>query len=310
MSIAISDIEVSGIQRLASGKVREIFAAGDALLLVATDRISAYDSIMPNPIPDKGRVLTQVSEYWFRRLRTTAVNHLITTDDRYVLPFLLECGAEVTRELAEQLHGRCTLCVRAEPLPVECVVRGYISGSLWAEYCQAGGPAHGVEVHGVVLPAGLRESDVLPQPVFTPATKAASGHDENISMAQAETILGRDLAREIAGTSIALYREAARHASSVGLILADTKFEFGMYKGVLTLIDEALTPDSSRYWDAAVYAPGGAQASFDKQFVRDWLTSSGWNREPPAPALPVDVVEKTAAKYREAYQRITGCTLS
>lgn len=310
MSVTISTIDVPGLTLVASGKVREVYAAGDALVLIATDRISAYDSIMPNPIPDKGQVLTQISEYWFRRLRTTAVNHLITTDDRYVLPYLLECGVEMTRDLAEKLHGRCTLCVRAEALPVECVVRGYISGSLWSEYCALGGPTKAVVVHGVELPAGLRESDALPQPIFTPATKAASGHDENISLDEAETILGRELAREIAGISIALYREAARHAVSVGLILADTKFEFGMYKGVLTLIDEALTPDSSRYWEAATYAPGGAQASYDKQFVRDWLTSSGWNREPPAPVLPNDVVEKTAVKYREAYQRITGCTLA
>ncbi len=309
MSVTISGLDIVGLERLASGKVREIFLAGDVLLLIATDRISAYDSIMPNPIPDKGRVLTQISEYWFRRLRPIAVNHLITTDDRYVLPYLLECGVEVTRDLAEQLHGRCTLCVRAEALPVECVVRGYISGSLWSEYCSAGGPGQEVEVHGVLLPAGLRESDQLPQPIFTPATKAATGHDENISMSQAESILGRDLARELAGTSIALYREAAWHASRSGLIIADTEFEFSLYKGVLTLIDEALTPDSSRYWDAEAYAPGGPQASYDKQFVRDWLTSSGWNREPPAPALPDDVVQKTAAKYREAYQRITGCSL-
>lgn len=301
--------DISGLKRFAQGKVRDVYDLGDSLLLITTDRISAFDSVMANGIPDKGRVLTQLSRYWFRHLRPLVPTHYITCDIDFIASRLTEAGVEVTEELKAMLQGRATLGVKAQAFPVECVVRGYLAGSLWKEYKQAGGETQAVVLHDIALPAGLRESDRLPEPIFTPANKAESGHDENISLAQASAVIGEETAQELARISVALYRAAAERALRRGLIIADTKFEFGLHGGAITLIDEALTPDSSRFWDEDAYEPGRSQASYDKQFVRDWLEQSGWNKEPPGPTLPNDVVERTAAKYRDAYQRLVGAPL-
>jgi phosphoribosylaminoimidazole-succinocarboxamide synthase len=298
--------DIPGLQKFITGKVRDVYDIGDTLLIVATDRISAFDVIMPNGIPDKGRVLTQLSRFWFLTLRPLVNTHYITTDIEFIAAHLQRHGVQLTPELRAQLDGRTMLGVKARALPIECVVRGYLAGSLWKEYVQAGGREHEVTLHGIALPAGLRECDRLPQPAFSPATKAESGHDLNISQAEAGKIVGEEIIQQAAQTSIALYTAAAARASENGILLADTKFEFGIHQGALTLIDEALTPDSSRFWEQALYAPGQSQPSFDKQFVRDWLESSGWNKEPPAPRLPDDIVARTADKYREAYRRITG----
>ena len=278
----------------ARGKVRDIYAIDEGtLLLVATDRISAFDFVLGSGIPDKGRVLTQLSLFWFARTRSIVPNHLITADvDQY---------PDVLRPDAATLRGRSMLVRRTQPLPIECVARGYLAGSGWKEYRDTG------RVCGVALPTGLRESDRLPEPIFTPATKAASGHDINITEAEAAELVGRDQLARVRAFTLALYRAGAAHAESCGIILADTKFEFGRTaSGELILIDEAMTPDSSRYWPRDTYRPGGPQASFDKQFVRDYLERIGWNKQPPVPALPPDVVERTREKYLEACRRLTG----
>jgi phosphoribosylaminoimidazole-succinocarboxamide synthase len=272
------------------GKVRDIYEAGEDLLFVATDRISAFDCILPNGIPDKGRVLTQMSLFWFRYLDVP--NHLITAQvDEY--------PAEL-RVYREQLEGRSMLVRKAAMFPIECVARGYVSGSGWKDYRRT------EAICGIALPAGLRESDRLPEPIFTPATKAQTGHDENISFAQAAKAVGEETAQRLKEMTLRIYARASEYARERGIILADTKFEFGTIDGEIVLGDEVLTPDSSRYWPAATYAPGGPQKSFDKQFVRDYLETLDWNKQPPAPPLPEDVVEKTAAKYREAYAILTG----
>ena len=257
---------------------------------MATDRLSAFDVVMPTPIPDKGRVLTQLSHFWFEKLSTMVPNHVLTTTgfDGELAPY------------AEELAGRAMVVRKAEPIPVECVVRGYLAGSGWKEYRESGA------VCGIKLPAGLVESSRLPEPIFTPATKETSGHDINISFAQMEEITGAKLAARLRRTSVEIYRQAAEYAAGRGIIIADTKFEFGLCEGELMWIDEALTPDSSRFWPADGYQPGRAQPSFDKQFVRDYLERSGWNKQPPGPALPPDVVAGTQAKYREAYRRLVG----
>ena len=306
MSEAVLKTDIPGLKKFVSGKVRDVFDLGDTLLLVTSDRISAFDSIMPNGIPDKGRVLTQLSRFWFRQLRPIVPTHYITADDEFIADKIIASGGRLTPTLRTQLAGRCTLGVKAKAFPVECVVRGYMAGSLWKEYQEAGGTDKAVTLHGIDLPQGLRESEKLPEPIFTPATKAESGHDENIGLAEASAILGEATAHELSRISIALYTAASELAAKQGIIIADTKFEFGMHSGTITLIDEALTPDSSRFWDADIYAPGKSQPSYDKQFVRDWLISSGWDKEPPAPALPEEIVNKTADKYRAAYRRITG----
>ena len=306
MTAPVLTTEIPGLKRFTTGKVRDVYDLGDTLLLVATDRISAFDVVMPNGIPDKGRVLTQLSRFWFRRLRPLVSTHTITFDTFFITDRLAEAGATVTPEIRTMLAGRSMLAVKAKAFPVECVVRGYLAGSLWKEYRQAGGEREPVTLHGIALPAGLRESDRLPQPIFTPATKAASGHDENISLEEAARVVGEETARDLAETSITLYTAAAAHARRHGIIIADTKFEFGLHAGALTLIDEVLTPDSSHFWDEEIYMPGRPQPSYDKQYVRDWLEASGWNKEPPAPTLPDDVVARTAEKYREAYRRIVG----
>lgn len=316
MQSPVLNTEIPSLPLYASGKVRDIYDLGDTLLLVATDRISAFDVIMPNGIPDKGRVLTQISHFWFTQLASIIENHEISVEIDPIVEALAKAGAIITSEVRAMLEGRSLLCIKTQALPVECVVRGYIAGSLWKEYKQVGGLTQPVSLHGYDFPAGLRESERLPTPIFTPATKATSGHDENISVAQAgETLIaaghtnGRKLAQQLEETSIALYQSASERALQNGIILADTKFEFGLLNGRLIWIDEALSPDSSRFWDKEIYAPGKSQPSFDKQFVRDWLEASGWDKKPPAPQLPADVVEGTANRYREAYQRVTGTPL-
>ena len=272
---------------IASGKVREIYEGHDrTLLIVASDRISTYDVVHPTPIPDKGAVLTGLSSFWFERTAGIVANHVIS----------------VTDGVPAEARGRGMLVRKLEMLPIECVVRGYLSGSGWKDYQRTG------EVCGIAVPAGLSESDRLPEPIFTPATKAQEGHDENIDFDQAAELVGdRALAERVRDVSLAVYRHAAEHARERGIILADTKFEFGLDDaGELTLGDEVCTPDSSRFWPADQYAPGRPQPSFDKQFVRDWASSTGWDRNPPAPAVPDDVVARTREKYVEAYERVTG----
>jgi phosphoribosylaminoimidazole-succinocarboxamide synthase len=272
--------------------VRDVYCAGDELLIVATDRISAFDYILPTGIPDKGKVLTQLSIFWFDFLRDLTPTHFLTAQvDEY--------PAEL-RPFRDQLEGRSMLVKRAKMVDIECVARGYLAGSGWKEYQRQG------TVCGIPLPAGLRESDKLPKPIFTPSTKAQSGHDENISFAQCAAAVGDDLAGKLRDLTLAIYTRAARYAESRGIVIADTKFEFGFVDGALVLGDEVLTPDSSRFWPAGTYAAGGAQFSFDKQFVRDYLESIRWNKQPPAPPLPEEVAAKTSEKYRQAYQSLTG----
>ncbi|HEY1330009.1 MAG TPA: phosphoribosylaminoimidazolesuccinocarboxamide synthase [Actinomycetota bacterium] len=276
----------------AQGKVRDIYEAGDDLLLVATDRISAFDVVLPTPIPGKGQVLTGLSLYWFERTKDLVANHLLSADARsFPEPF----GSQ-----AESLAGRAMLVRRAEVVPVECVARGYITGSGWKEYRESG------SVCGIPLPAGLVESQRLPEPIFTPTTKAATGHDLPLTLAETEDLVGKGLAERLRELTLSLYEFAAARALERGIILADTKFEFGFAGGELILIDEALTPDSSRFWPADRFEAGRGQPSFDKQYVRDWLDASGWDHEPPPPELPAEVVEQTSARYREAYERVAG----
>ncbi|MBN2282278.1 MAG: phosphoribosylaminoimidazolesuccinocarboxamide synthase [Deltaproteobacteria bacterium] len=274
------------------GKVRDIYEVGGYYLIVATDRISAFDVIMPNPIPDKGKVLTRMSEFWFRRTEGIIANHLITTDVR---DFPEECVP-----YREILEGRSMLVKKARPLPVECVVRGYLGGSAWKDYCE------GRPVSGIVLPAGLKESSKLAEPVFTPSTKAEQGqHDLPISQEEVGRLIGKDLADRVERTSLEVFVQASEAADTAGIIIADTKMEFGIIGDDLVLIDELLTPDSSRFWPKDEYEEGRSQNSFDKQFLRDYLLSIKWNKTPPAPQLPDDIIEKTAEKYREALERLT-----
>jgi phosphoribosylaminoimidazole-succinocarboxamide synthase len=293
MHAVISQTDFPGLNLYGRGKVRDIYELGDRLLIVATDRLSAFDVVLPTPIPDKGRVLTQLSLFWFEKLADVVPHHVIAAKN---LP------AEFAPYAAE-LAGRAMLVRRTEPVPIECVVRGYVSGSGWKDYQRTGA------ICGIPLPAGLRESDRLSEPIFTPSTKATTGHDENISFEETVSRVGHPLAERLRETSLRLYRRAAEHAAARGIIIADTKFEFGLLGRELVWIDEALTPDSSRFWPADQYSPGHAQPSFDKQYVRDYLERIAWNKKPPAPALPPDVVAGTREKYREAYQRITGHAL-
>lgn len=285
--------DFSDLQLHASGKVRDIYKVdGDHLLFVATDRISAFDYVLATGIPEKGRVLTQMSLFWFDFLKDIVANHLVTAD-------VSKYPAEL-QKYSDQLRGRSMLVVRANMVTVECVVRGYLSGSGWKEYKSNG------SVCGIPLPAGLRESDKLPEPIFTPATKATTGHDENISFEEMVKIVGRELSEKLRDMSLKIYQSAADYAETKGIIIADTKFEFGQTEKGLILADEVLTPDSSRFWPADKYKPGGAQESFDKQYVRDYLESIKWNKQPPAPALPAEVAENTSKKYIEAYEQLTG----
>ena len=311
MSLTLIETAIPGATLFRRGKVREVYEAGDGkhLVMIASDRLSAFDVVLPTPIPEKGRVLTQLSNFWFARTSAIVPNHIVETDlARLPEPFRSQ------PELAE----RSVLVRRCERVDVECVARGYVSGSAWAEYRRSG------TIAGERMPRGLRESERLDDPIFTPATKAVTGHDENISRAQLAALVGHELARRLEELTLALYRSAHAYALGRGLILADTKFEFGFdqagagapgggapasearSEATLVLIDEALTPDSSRYWDAARYRPGTTPASFDKQYVRDFLTQSGWDKEPPAPALPPEIVEGTSLRYLECYERVVG----
>jgi phosphoribosylaminoimidazole-succinocarboxamide synthase len=283
---------ITGLPPARIGKVREVYDLGDVLLIVATDRISAFDVVMANGIPDKGRILNQMSAFWFDKLADVCPHHVISTDDAVI--------AERLPQPRQELTGRTTLARKAKPLTIECVARGYISGSLYKEYKAAGGA-----VHDLVLPLGLVDSSKLPEPIFTPATKAEEGHDENVSFARACDMVGKETAETVRDWTLKLYNRAAEHAATKGLILADTKFEFGETADGIIWIDEALTPDSSRYWDAAQYEPGRSQPSYDKQFVRDYLESIGWNKLPPGPELPRDIVTKTREKYLDAFRLIT-----
>ena len=285
--------DLPGLPRFRTGKVRDVYDLGDALLLVASDRISAFDYVLGSGIPDKGKVLTQLSTFWFGMLADVIPNHFVTMDVRRFPPS--------THAHADMLRGRAMLTRKTVPIDIECVARGYLSGSGWKEYQQRGA------VCGIVLPPGLRESDRLAVPIFTPATKASTGHDLNIDETEATARLGsRELFERLRDTTLTLYKRAAAHAEARGILLADTKFEFGFEDGTLLLIDEALTPDSSRFWPADHYAPGGPQPSFDKQFVRDYLESIRWDKQPPVPSLPDEVIARTRDKYLDAFRRLTG----
>ena len=294
MSAVVWETDFSALKLLSRGKVRDLYEVGNDLLLVATDRLSAFDVVLPSPIPDKGRVLTQLSLFWFNTLGDIIPNHVMSATD-------FPPPADAYRQ---QLAGRSMLCRKTRPVPIECVVRGYLAGSGWKDYQATG------KVCGVALPPGLRESDRLPAPIFTPSTKATSGHDENISFDDVVARVGGDCAEQLRSLSLEIYRRAVAYAEPRGILLADTKFEFGLIGDELIWIDEALTPDSSRFWPAREYQPGRAQPSFDKQYVRDYLESIGWNKQPPGPQLPPDVVERTRAKYREAYRLLAGVELS
>jgi phosphoribosylaminoimidazole-succinocarboxamide synthase len=316
--VALLSTNLGGLPLLARGKVRDLYALGDDLLFVATDRISAFDHVLGSGIPDKGKILTQISAFWFDYLRDTVANHLLATAPADIAALLERFSEAIFGErlsaarivahpvFREQIAGRSMVVRRARMFPVECVVRGYLSGSGWKDYLTDGA------VCGIRLPGGLRESDKLPEPIFTPAAKInTGGHDENISYDEVEAAIGAETAAELRRLTLAIYSKASAFAASKGLILADTKFEFGVVEGrdggqTIVLADEVLTPDSSRYWPAAGYAPGGAQPSFDKQYVRDYLESIGWNKQAPAPALPGDVVAHTREKYMEAFRLLTG----
>ena len=297
MNIQMTDVllrtDFGDLKLYASGKVRDVYVAdNDHLLFVATDRLSAFDYILATGIPSKGRVLTQLSLFWFDFLKDIVSNHLVTADvDKY---------PRAIQKYSQQLRGRSMLVNKAEMFPVECVARGYVSGSAWKEYQQTG------KISGIKLPSGLRESDKLPEPIFTPATKAASGHDENISFDQMVKQVGAAQGEQLRDLTLKIYKKAADYAATRGIIIADTKFEFGRTPKGIVLADEVMTPDSSRFWPADTYAPGGPQKSYDKQYVRDYLESIRWNKLPPAPALPPDVAANTSGKYVEAYRRLTG----
>ena len=292
MNGAVREIELKGIPRFKSGKVREVFDLGDKLLFVASDRISAFDVVLPQGIPDKGAVLTQISAFWFDKMKDLVPNHLISAKASEF--------PDVLQPHSSLLAGRSMLVRKTKVFPVECVVRGYLAGSGWKDYRGSG------EVCGIELPGGMRESDILQEPIFTPATKEESGHDINISFEEMERIVGAEWARRMRDTSIEIYRRAREYAAARGIIIADTKFEFGEFEGELMLIDEILTPDSSRFWPADRYEPGRGRPSYDKQFVRDYLETLDWDKAPPPPDLPDDVVSKTREKYLEAYKLLTG----
>jgi phosphoribosylaminoimidazole-succinocarboxamide synthase len=289
------ETNLPGIQLLGRGKVRDVYAVDDKLLIVASDRISAFDYILATGIPNKGRILTQLSVFWFDFLRDITPTHFLTAAiDEY---------PETLRSFRDQLEGRSMLVKRAAMVDIECVARGYLAGSGWKEYQQSG------TVCGIPLPSGLKESDKLPEPIFTPATKAQTGHDENIPFERVVSMVGLELAERLRTLTLQIYLKAARYAETRGVIIADTKFEFGLVGDALVLADEVLTPDSSRFWPRETYNPGGPQPSYDKQYVRDYLESIHWNKQPPAPALPPDVAARTGEKYLEAYKALTGKTL-
>lgn len=296
---AVTQVTLSGLRHVRSGKVREIFDLEDSYLMVATDRVSAFDVVLPNGIPDKGKVLNQLSAYWFQRLQSIVPNHILTVDDREIA---VRLGSDYDRE---QLAGRSMIVRKCEPIPLECVARGFIAGSLFKEYVAAGGETRAVNLHGVDLPAQLRNCERLPEVIFTPATKAAEGHDENISFEQACSIAGEDTASLLREITLNLFKSASKVCEQADILLADTKFEFGVAEGATYLIDEALTPDSSRYWPKATYSAGKPQESLDKQFVRDYLEKLDWNKAAPGPMLPESIVSETRSRYVEIFRRIT-----
>ncbi len=299
MSITISQTNLP-LPLFCRGKVRDSYKLDGRLLIISTDRLSAFDVVLPDPIPDKGQVLNQLSRFWFEKTSQVMPNHLVAPVD--TTDSLKRYFPDKTTP-PDYLIGRSMITLKAERVPVECVVRGYLSGSAWAEYSDTG------TISGMPFPKGLQESQELPEPLFTPTTKADTGHDEPLNKKEMENLVGKSTARELEEKSLAVYRYARDYARSRGVIIADTKFEFGIVDGKLILIDELLTPDSSRFWDATQYAVGRPQPGFDKQPVRDWLVASGWNKEPPAPMLPPEVIEATTRRYREAYYRLTGRTL-
>jgi len=292
---SIFESNLQGVELLARGKVRDIYAAGDFLVIVTTDRLSAFDYVLPTPIRDKGKVLTALTIFWLDQFRDIVPNHFVSADVSAYPPQF--------HPFRDQLEGRSMLVHRAKMIDVECVARGYVSGSGWKDYRREG------RICGITLPAGLQESDQLPEPIFTPASKAQSGHDENITFETVSQRIGLPLAETLRDLTLAIYRRAAQYAATRGIIIADTKFEFGFVGDQLVLADEVLTPDSSRFWPRESYHPGGAQPSFDKQYVRDYLESIHWNKQPPAPALPGEVMERTSEKYRDAYRILTGQAL-
>ena len=305
----VTTTDIPGLKKHVTGKVRDVYDLGDSLLIVASDRISAFDVVLPTGIPDKGKVLTQISLFWFEMTADVVENHVITADIDEIIQRIGGAGAQNAEQYRQLLDGRSMITAKANPCPIECVVRGYLAGSAWNEYSAlrtASGDGESVVLHGVELASDMVESAKLPRPVFTPATKEASGHDINISAQRACEIVGEDVGRQLEAISLAVYKRASDYASERGIIIADTKFEIGELEGRLILIDEALTPDSSRFWDAKVYQPGGSQPSFDKQFVRDYLLTLDWDKTYPGPELPDEIVTKTADKYREAYRRVVG----
>jgi len=295
MELAVKETDFPSLKLLKKGKVRDIYDLGEHLLMVATDRISAFDVVMPDAIPGKGKILTRISLFWFEHMKSLVENHLVSSS--------VEAYPQICRPYADILRGRSMLVRKAEPLPVECIVRGYISGSGWESYQQTG------TICGIRLPQGLQESEILPEPLFTPSTKAEVGlHDVNISFAEAVEKLGPELAQRVRDLSLAIYRKGAMIAHQRGIIIADTKFEFGRFGNDIILIDEVLTPDSSRFWPKDDYRPGRSQRSFDKQYLRDYLNGLGWGKKPPAPRLPKDVIKNTRKKYLEALKILTGST--
>lgn len=305
----VTKTDIPGLRKHITGKVRDVYDLGDTLLIVATDRLSAFDVVLPTGIPDKGKVLTQISLFWFELTREIVENHVVTADVNDIITRLKSAGAQDADGYRDLLDGRSMITLKANPVPIECVVRGYLSGSAWKEYSAlkaASGDGGPVLLHGVELASDMLESQKMPVPVFTPATKESSGHDVNISADQARGMIGDEMGREIEALSLAVYAKALDYAASRGIIIADTKLEFGERDGALILIDEILTPDSSRFWDTELYKAGRSQPSFDKQFVRDYLLTLDWDQTYPGPELPEEIVAKTARKYREAYRRIVG----
>ena len=306
MTNALLQSEIPGLPQFIQGKVRDVYDLGDALLIVATDRLSAFDVVLPTGIPGKGRVLTALSRFWFDRTQDILPNHFVSDDMDVIGTRLHDLGVSVTADLIAMLQGRTQLVRKCAALPVESVVRGYLDGSAWKDYQTLFGHGGEVKLYDIPVPIGLRRGDPFPAPLWTPATKAHAGHDQNVSPAQAALEIGADLAQSVCEKSLALYAFARDYAQGRGILIADTKFEFGLLNDQLILIDEALTPDSSRFWEASLYKPGRPQASFDKQFVRDYLETLNWDKVAPGPALPPEIVEKTAARYQKAYTRLTG----
>ncbi|HOK52875.1 MAG TPA: phosphoribosylaminoimidazolesuccinocarboxamide synthase [Armatimonadota bacterium] len=306
----VRSTELPGVAKHVTGKVRDVYDLGDSLLLVASDRLSAFDVVLPGGIPDKGKVLTQISLFWFDKTRDIVENHLITANADEIVVRLADAGVPDAASHRETIRGRSILGRKAEQIPIECIVRGYLAGSAWKEYKEllAGnnGDRSCVSLHGIRLPVDMVESAQLPEPVFTPSTKASSGHDENISVDQARNIVGKEIVDELQRLSLEIYTKASEYARTRGIIIADTKFEFGILDEKIILIDEILTPDSSRFWAVDDYQPGRSQDSFDKQFVRDYLLTLDWDKTYPGPELPEEIVRKTSERYKEAYLRLTG----